>query len=353
MQKTITKLNEVTEEYKTLMPKIIDEAEEIASACEDYYVKTLKNEVVLTQDENINFKQESVIDPELTLRPTKYAFEQLCTKIGFPVNIYRKQKEIKEKELANKNINTHMAHYEGKLLIRTYKNLIRGILTEKYTSFDAHRIVRMLAEAVEDNRVIPVNELGINGYLNNYERLHIRLINKTPLNINGETAYAGLTINTSDVGQAKISVKFYIYINEDSTGICIDEFKEELYEEKHMKVSEKEIKNRLIQSFNNFPIIMNNAKIYIQNAKNFELTNSMLFDEDSAQNTMISKFFGLTKKDIKAIIEIAERNPKNLWGYVNSFTEYARTQNFEKRLEMEKKAGKLLLYPDKFGIQAA
>ena len=218
MQKTNSTINEVTEEYKVLMPKIIEDAELIAADCEDYYVKTLKNKMVFTPSEAINFEQESVIEPEVSFNPTEYAFEQLCTKVGFPVNLYKKQKEIHERELANKNINTHMAHYDGKLMIRTYKNVIRGVLSERYASFDAHKIVRMLAEAIEDNRVITANELGINGYINNYERLHIRLINKTPLNIDGKTVYAGLTINTSDVGQAKISVKFYLYDSPDSNG---------------------------------------------------------------------------------------------------------------------------------------
>ena len=352
MQKTNSTINEVTEEYKVLMPKIIEDAELIAADCEDYFVKTLKNKMVFTPSEEINFEQESVIEPEVSFNPTEYAFEQLCTKVGFPVNLYKKQKEIHERELANKNINTHMAHYDGKLMIRTYKNVIRGVLSERYASFDAHKIVRMLAEAIEDNRVITANELGINGYINNYERLHLRLINKTPLNIDGKTVYAGLTINTSDVGQAKISVKFYLYDSPDSNGVCIDRFKAELFEEKHIHISEKEIRIRLAQAFKNFPGIMNNAKIYIQNAENFKLTNSMLFDEESALNKMISKFFNLSKKDIKGIIEIAESKPKNLWGYVNSFSEYAKTQSLEKRLDLERSAGKLLLYPDKFGIMA-
>lgn len=352
MYKTDNIINEVTEEYRTLMPKIIKDAEDIAAECEDYYVKTLKNKMIFTSSESIDFEQESIIEPEVSLNPTEYAFEQLCSKVGFPVNLYKKQKQIHENQLANKNINTHMAHYSGKLMIRTYKNIIRGILSERYTSFDADKIVKMLADAIEANTVVPVSELGINGYINNYERLHIRLINKTPLNINGQTVYAGLTINTSDVGMAKISVKFYLYNSLSSNGVCIDKFRTELFEEKHIHISEKEIKDRLAQAFKNFPGIMNNAKIYIQNAENFELTNSMLFDEESSLNKMLRKFFNLNQKDIKGIIQIAENNPKNLWGYVSSFSEYAKTQSFEKRLEMERSAGKLLLYPDKFGIMA-
>ena len=353
MEKNKNEINEITEEYRILMPKIIQEADAIADECTDYFVKTQKNKLTFTPAEEINFQQESLIEPEKTLTVTEYAFSQLCQKIGFPVNLYKRQnEELKENTLANTNINKHMTHYRGKLMVRTYKNMIRGILSDRYTSFDANQIVKMLAEAIEDNKVIPVTELGIHGYVNDFERLHIRLINKTPLNIDGQTAYAGLTINTSDVGKAKISVKFYLYSNLQAGGICIDKFRKELFEEAHIHITEKEIKQRLAQSFKNFPNIMNNAKVYIQNAENFMLNNSMLFDKDSALNKMLCKVFNLTMKDIKGILDIADRNPKNLWGYVNAFTEYAKSQPFDKRIDMERSAGFILLYPDKYGIMA-
>ena len=49
---------------------------------------------------------------------------------------------------------------------------------------------------------------------------------------------------------------------------------------------------------------MANAKIYIQNAETFELTNSALYDEDSVQNRMLSKILNLTKKDIRRLTSI-------------------------------------------------
>jgi len=353
MEKSRNEINEVTEEYSSLMPVIISEAKKIADDCEDFFVKTLKNRMTFTPEETIRFEQEDLIRPEVTLKPTEYAFGQLCDKIDFPAKLYRKQTaKLKESRLANTNINTHMEHYSGKLMVRTYKNIIRGILSDRYTSFDSDKIIELFAEAIEDNKDIPVTELGICGYVNTYERLHVRIINKTPLEIDGRKAYAGLTINTSDVGMAKISVKFYIYTGLESNGICIDQFRSELFEEPHIHISETEIKNRLKQAFINFPMIMANAKIYIQNAETFELTNSALYDEDSVQNRMLGKILNLTKKDIRSIIDISEFRPKNLWGYVSSIGEYARTLDFERRIELERGAGRILLYPDKFGIVA-
>lgn len=353
MQKTENEIIYSAKDYTELMPKIIQDCDNIAKDCNDYFIKTLKNRVNFTEDEKFYFEQESIIEPELTLTPTENAFSQMCTKIGFPTDLYNKQKnKMNVSKLANENINTHLQKYEGKLMIRTYKNLIRGVLSQRYTAFDSDKIVHLLAEAVDDNNQIYPNDLKIHSYLNNFERLHIRLINKNELNINGTPAYAGLTINTSDVGENKISIKFYIYNGINSNGICLDEFKEKLFETAHIHISQQEIKNSLRNCFRNFPEIMKNATIYIQNAENFKLINSALYDNESALTAFIQSNCNLSKKDMKNIINIAENKPKNLWNYVTSITEYAKTQDFEKRLEIEKKAGKILLFPDKFGILA-
>ena len=84
---------------------------------------------------------------------TQYSFSQLCTKFGVPVRYMKKCLEANELELVQENINKwlHKKDNNKKLMIRTYDDRIRGVLSDKYSRMDAPEILSNVYNVTSEN----------------------------------------------------------------------------------------------------------------------------------------------------------------------------------------------------------
>lgn len=47
---------------------------------------------------------------------------------------------------------------------------------------------------------------------------------------------------------------------------------------------------------------------------------------------------------------LRENYPATVWGYTNAITEFSKTKDFAKRIELERLAGDILLDPDLYAL---
>ena len=192
---------------------------------------------------------------------TRHSLSQLCNKIGVPIRYIDKCIDSGRLDLAAENINSWIDDFGKNLFIREYKNTIRGILSDRYSALDTPKIMEVLYD------VLDFNEYRIKGYMLTPERFHARIIQREMMNINGEDLFAGIQIDSSDVGRSILVVKFMIWKQVCTNGLCISQGGGVLYQQKHIGIDVGDFRDGFRSSINNIPFLVEYAKDLIEEAR--------------------------------------------------------------------------------------
>lgn len=348
--------------YDILMPELIKTAAEIKSETEDFLIEDVPSaDIKISYNNELTFSEFP--GSTKTFQTTENSLRQLCEKLTIPFNFYQKLQNSpnfnKEKKEIAKNLVEELCLYykfpkARGLMIRTYRNLIRAVLSNSYSVFDSDEITQMTDSCIK-NSFLHTQDLMIGSYINDFERFQARIIHTDPLHIdNDETIYCGLTIESSDIGNAKLATSFYIYEDLQSNGISIDAnpyANEKLYSQIHIGTDPQKIKNGLAKAIEKFPDMKENIKSYLNKATQMDLTKSGLYNPKSYNGRHLMKELELSGKDIEAFMEIVNQKPKTLKNYIMAIGQFARQCKTDKRCFLEKIAGKILLHPDHYGIR--
>ena len=280
---------------------------------------------------------------------TDYAFGQFCNKLSIPSAYMYKCYDAGLTELAEKNLNTWTDHYEKDLLIRQYydaekeRNLIRGVLSSKYSVFDTPEIL----EVIEDNtRGL---DLKVKSYFMNYERFHARMIQQEKMNIDGEDLFAGISIDSSDVGRSTLLVTFFIYKQVCTNGLCISKGNAQLFKQKHVNITPDEFSTEFAASLTLLPELIEEYEYVIKRVKtrnSITPIKSLKTATDKELENLIDILRAKTKlaeEGAKKIVETADlKYDFSDWGVINAITEVAQDYTLERRIELERIAGSML-----------
>ena len=154
---------------------IIEEVEQIQSRCADYTAKPL-SESFFKVENNSAILEYQDIDGMVHSSPLSvHSLSQLCIMAGVPVGYMRKCIESDSDwgiSLAEDNLNTWLGHSSIKdTFMREYDGSLRGVLSSRFTCFDAPEIAHILNDNLNE-------EFDVVGSMINEERFHARIINK-------------------------------------------------------------------------------------------------------------------------------------------------------------------------------
>lgn len=340
----IQEVQEVQEEKKEVLDlkevtveSLLLEARKINSMCNDYTIKKACSK-------NIRFNESAGI----TYIPTggdiiqsqlsRFALSQLCTKLGIPTRYIDSCINSGRIDLAGDNINSWLSDYNKGLFIREYEGRVRGILSNKYSVCDSHEILETVGNAVD------LSKYKVKGSFLDEERLHLRIVSTEMLPIDGEDLFAGLFINSSDVGRSILTVQFGIYKQVCTNGLVISKLGGTLFEQKHIGISAEEFNNGLVASLKNVDELTERAVDLVKVAKEKQVKVSNLSKEDfedfikSVKDTASVP----TESANKVVQLMKDKYGETKWGYINSLTEVAQDFTLERRLNIEKVAGNIL-----------
>lgn len=336
---TLTENKEVLDlESKPLMHLII-RASDIALKSHDYNITQARSaNLRFNDDAGLTFiSDESSEIKELPV--SRYALGQLSTKIGVPVSYVSKCLSSGRIELAKDNINSWLEDFNKDLLIREYDGKVRGVLSNKYSVCDSHEILKAVDEAVD------LKQYDIKGSFLNEERLHVRFINKSRLHISGEDLFTGLFLDSSDVGRNVLTVRFGIYKQVCTNGLVISRAGGTLFEQKHIGITSEEFFEGLVKSLKNVDLLTQHAEEWVKYAKQMR-NHFSIKDEDDIQKFIeyIRKQTNLSERSAHKVIDLMSTKYDNSkWGLINGITEVAQDYTLERRLELERMAGLLLV----------
>lgn len=269
---------------------------------------------------------------------SRYALSQLGSKLGVPANYLQKCIDSGRLDLASDNVNSWIEDYGKDVFIREYDGHIRGILSSKYSVCDTPDILKVLQDTVD------LNQYKVKGSFLNEERLHLRLVGREMLPINGEDLFPGLFIDSSDVGRNVLTVQFGIYKLVCTNGLTISKGSGTLFQQKHIGIKPEEFYEGLAASLSNVDMLCENACQLVEDARDKSMKFSKYSQEDF--DAFIAQIKGTTRLSndgAEKVIDLMQtKYGDTRWGYINSLTEVAQDYTLERRLELERIAGNLL-----------
>lgn len=322
----------------TPVTKLLVKANDIQHKCHDYNVSKVTLHNMRYSNGELSF-----IDDETGIERypmSRYALSQLGSKLGVPANYLQKCIDSGRLDLASDNVNSWIEDYGKDVFIREYDGHIRGILSSKYSVCDTPDILKVLQDTVD------LNQYKVKGSFLNEERLHLRLVGREMLPINGEDLFPGLFIDSSDVGRNVLTVQFGIYKLVCTNGLTISKGGGTLFQQKHIGIKPEEFYEGLAASLSNVDMLCESAVEMVE----FSRSRSVNFDVNTMSQEDFEAFIAQIKGTTKLSNDGAEkvidlmRNKygDSRWGYINSLTEVAQDYTLERRLELERIAGNLL-----------
>ena len=328
--------------YKSDFRKLMEKADRINSECEDFVVRDVNsNNVMFNTNCSVSLKYLTEDTEIRKSNISRYALGQLGSKIGVPVRYLEKCIKTGRLDLAEDNVNSWLSDYNKDLLIREYRGNIRGVLSTKYSVCDSHDILNVV------NDVVDTSTFRVKGSFLNEERLHLRLVGKEMLPIDGEDLFAGLFIDSSDVGRSILTVKFGIYKQVCTNGLVIARAGGTLFEQKHIGITAEEFHEGLYKSLSNVDLLTENAVEWVKKAKHREnhWSSASEYEDDIEEFvSYIRQRTNLSDNSSHKVIDLMNtKYEDNRWGLINGITEVAQDFTLERRLELEKIAGELLV----------
>lgn len=303
--------------------KLLDKANEIQAKCSDHPIRA--NEIRMDNDLKLNFENRKIPMSDL-------ATGHLCGKLKVPSRYFNRLKDTRNNELAAENINCWLEDNPKNLFLREYDGRIRGVLSGSYSVYDAPEIFQSVAE------VFDPNTFKLKGSFINEERLHLRLIESEMMDIDGEDLFAGITLDSSDVGRSGLSVKFFIWKQVCTNGLVIAQSLAKLFRQKHIGITHEDFAAGLNEGLQTFYELKDSI------AESIRETAKIPVNEDIEELLEeIKEKTNLSDESATEVIEFMNvKYDKNRWGLINGITEVAQKFTLERRIELETIAGNML-----------
>lgn len=302
---------------------LLETATNIQERCRDF--KVAVNDLRMTNDLKLRFD-----DQEMPL--SQLATGHLCGKLNIPSRYFNRLVESGNNLLAVDNVNCWLDGDKRTFFLRGYEDHIRGVLSGSYSVYDAPEILSTVKEVFNPEGFV------LKGSFINEERLHLRLIENQMLDIDGEDLYAGITLDSSDVGRSGLNVRFFIWKRVCTNGLVIAKSNGRLFKQKHVGITHDDFATGLEEGLGKF------YEIKEAITKSIKETSEIPMNKDIDELVEeIKDKTNLSDKAAEKVVELMEvKYAPTRWGLINGITEVAQDFTLETRIQLEEIAGSML-----------
>ena len=319
---------EILAKSEVSIDQIIKQADVIASKRRDYRVKNPSRRCYFTKEGLLQFESDEGHFGSVEM--SDWAMGQFCSKIGVPGNYIQKLITDGYYDLAQNNVNTYLKEqYGGGFKLREYDGKLDAVVSPRYSPFDSDRILDIITSTID------IEHYKLKGSYISDERLHLRLIGRDTIPINGEDLFPGIFIDSSDVGRNILIVSFGIYKQVCTNGLIISKAGGILFKQKHIGISEEEFILGLSNGLSGVDELVSSAENWINNAR----IKEMSLEDISTKLKAIS----LADEEEKILELMDTHYDRTRWGLINGITEIAQNYTLDRRVELETVAGTLLV----------
>ena len=302
---------------------LLESACKIQSNCKDY--KVAADAISMDDMLNLNFEDKS-------LPLSSLATGHLCGKLNVPSRYFGRLVDAHQNTLAAANINCWLAGDKRTFFLRGYGDHIRGVLSGSYSVYDAPEILTTVKEVFDPETFV------LKGSFINEERLHLRLIETEMMDVEGEDLFAGITLDSSDVGRSGLQVKFFIWKKVCTNGLVIAKSSARLFKQKHIGITHEDFVEGLREGLENFHALKDKIAESIRETSKIPVNQDIeeLLEE-------IKDKTNLSDQAAEKVVELMQiKYAPTKWGLINGITEVAQEFTLETRLQLEEIAGSML-----------
>jgi hypothetical protein len=327
---------------KDVFDNVVKKVSDIQASCKDYMLDGEKPVSVFAMNANqpedvkLKFtaktKQNEIVPSWFLMRDT--SFNQLCTHFSIPSAYMKRCMDTDRSELMLQNMNSWLEQNTKDFLVRVNAGTVRGMLTTKYSAFDAPDML----DVVQDT--LNTDSFDVVGQYVTDERLHIRLAEKQRMNIDGEDLFGGIQIDSSDVGLCSMRISYFVYKQVCTNGLCVSKGGGILFAQKHIGISKDAFREEFAAKLSTLDEYQEDIKSQIIRAKKEHLDDMTL--EKILAKLKAEQKIGEAQNE-KIIQLMNTRYDRSRFGLVNGITEVAQSYSLEKRIQLESFASKVLL----------
>lgn len=278
------------------------------------------------------------------LHVSDYAMTQLLTRYDLPV---RENKTLFYEDPKNftRMLNNYLQSDDRELLLRTRIDrgvgIVRAALSDNYSIVNNSDIVEQVKQLLDE-----YVDVGISNYFNSDKLMHMRLVfNPTKERVENkdlkedDIIMNGIDIVNSEVGRSSLRVEPIIY-----RLVCTNGLKswtldgDDYVYMRHIHINKDELRDLIFKGVDQSLNRAYELSAKFKESKKLLLANPVEEIQKIAEDNMLSK--KLTEKIIDSYYE---EPSQSLYGVVNAFTRAARNLPDERRLNLEKLAGRILL----------
>lgn len=194
---------------------------------------------------------------------------------------------------------------------------------------------------------LDLDEYNIKGSFLTPERFHLRIAQKQRMKVEGEDIFAGLTIDSSDVGRSPLKVSFLVYKQVCTNGLILSKGRTQIFNQKHIGITAEEFRSGFESSLDIIPEIVAGVEKQIERTRLGDTYNFFAHTNDELEELVKQIRLGtqLSETNANKVIEImkSKKYDLNRWGYINALTEVAKELTLERRIALEKYAGSFLI----------
>ena len=278
------------------------------------------------------------------LAMSDHALSQIFSRLGIPVH-YGKRLMAERPDLVAKEFNHWVRGTEERLLLMRYREgdgdgMVRAFLSDKYAPLDNRDVSDMLARIVQKMG----DETELSSFYMDDRRLHVRmtfpsLTARLGESVTGEEddVRVGVDIVNSEVGASALTVTPLIWRLVCSNGLRAWATDGETFRQRHIHLKPWEIYNRMTEAVGSAV------------GRGDEMIEQFIATRGVPVDDPLHVIEKLSKKELysKEIVEEVKNNfmiePQNtVYGLVNAYTRTARELPNERRMDMERLAGRLM-----------
>lgn len=321
--------------------EICDYTEQVAKNFKSFLVRNEKGKPHFKVDEEFRIIYMTDKGDVRCADITEYAFSQLCTCLGLPASYVKKCFENGKEKLALANFRAWSGDIEKNLVFKEYQGVIRGVVSEHYKGFSGARVCETLRRSVDLNRYMAV-QANVQP-----DSLAIRFVEKDEIHIEGDKSplWNGFMVTNNDVGGGALKITDFLYRQWCTNGMTTPIFSGAALRKNHNANDMQDGKILIFSKTIEKISTLKDEKIKLINkakGKTLNLDEYKMFTDKISSNLRLSE---QATEDLKRIIvnEYSQDGRTTNWSVINGITQLGRDMNLDKRLEMEKYAGNILV----------
>lgn len=321
---------------------MLETAEDFAANSEDFVVDPDHLDFDVDEElrePKLNFMNSK--DGSINNMPMSYfALSQLCEKLKIPSGYVNRCIE-EHPDLARENVSEWLGDYESPMFVRTTYSRVKAMLSTKYSPYDSNLVLSDILQVMKDKP-----EYVVKGSYLSTDKLHVRMISDSPLDVHGEEEgdlFPGFIIDSSDVGKNSLSISAFIYKQVCTNGLMLPaKTLGQVYRKTHMGIATEDFRNNLISAVSAIPEILYDVTESIEETR----ATGMPFNPDlDTAVDYVHGYMDVSKQESCKIVDVVRsgRYENNRWGFINAVTEVAQDYSLDRRIELEKQAGRMLI----------